>query len=325
MSTICSLLLLLSIAIAADGQANAANYPTRPVEIIVPFAPGGGLDVATRILAKHAEPELGQRIDVVNRTGGGNIRGIRDAMEAEPDGYVLGAWASGLVTDELLIRNADYTYRDIAPICLFANDPEIIAVGRAFAERENIRTLDDLFAHVRANPGVVTFGVGGNWTTHDFIRLKMEEEAGVKFNRMPYLGGAPAAAAAAVGNCDVAALFAAELLPYLESGGIVPLAVAYESRLPQLPDVPTVAEAGHPGMTQTMWRVLSVPKAAPRRIVDHLVSVFASAMRKEEYLEEARAAGVNPVSMFSPELDEFIARERARYAEKAVEWGIRVR
>ena len=316
--------LILTTALAVSAPDEDAQGPSRPLEIIVPFAPGGGLDVATRILAKYAEPELGQNIVVSNMTKGGNIEGNLLAMRAEPDGQVLGAWGSGLATDELLIKGVPYTHGDVRPVCLFANDPEVIGVGREFAETNGIRSLADMLAYAAANPGRVSFGVGGNWTVHDFLRLKIENHAGVKFNRMPFLGGALAARAAARGNCDVVVPFLSEILPHLETGRVVPLAVAYEKRLAQIPDIPTTAELGYPEVTQTIWRVLTLPRDTPQPILEFLENAFAKAAENPAYIEEARKRGVNPVFMGSKDTEAFVQKEFEYYSGKIAEWGIGV-
>lgn len=322
------LAVVFAMALWAVSPARSADkpddFPARQLQIIVPFAQGGGLDVATRVLARHAEPELGQSIVIVNKTQGGNIQGNLDAMRADPDGYTLGAWGSGLATDELLIRNVPYAHTDVQPICVFANDPGIITVGRQFADEHGIATLEDLVGHVRDNPGLVTMGMGGNWTTHDFLRVKLEGAAGIKFNRMPFLGGALAIRATAEGNCNVATPFMSELLPWLESDRVVPLAVAYNQRLPQIPDVPTTAEAGFPGLTQSIWRVLTVPKGTPEEVVRRLESVFRKASHSREYLAEARELGVNPMFGGVEYTERFVQYEYEYYLLKTEEWGIRV-
>lgn len=309
---------------ARAGESMAPSYPSKPMRIIVPYAAGGGMDIATRLLARYAETELGQNIVVDNITKGGNVAGYLEGIGAPPDGYTLLAWGNGLVTDELIVKNAPYTYEDVMPVCMFADDPEAIVVDAEFARENGIVTLEDLFAHVRANPGAVTIGVGGNWTVHDFLRLKMEARAGVKFNRMPFLGGKPALQAAATGNCNVAMPFISELLALDNMDGVIPLAVAYDARLPQLPDVPSVGEAGYPGMTQSIWRIISLPKGTPENIAFTLENAFRRAAANPGLREEARKLGINIVFISSAGLGPFLARERASYLEKTREWGILV-
>lgn len=304
--------------------AKPFGYPAKPIEAIVPFAAGGGLDTSIRLLAKYAELELREKIVVLNLTQGGNIQGNLRSINAAPDGYTLGCWGMGLVTDELVVKNVPYTHKDVLPLCMYARDPHIIAVGAQFATQRGIRTLDDLIDYVRKNPGQVTFGSGGNWTSHDFIRLKLEEQAGIKFARMPFLGGAPALQAAASGNCDVVTPFPSEFIPYAESGKIVPLAVSYPQRLRRFPNIPTTVEVGFPDMLQSMWRVLALPKGTPRSTAEYLESVFAKAAVNEDYVREADEMGINTEFLGSKELEEFLDQEYHFFAEATERLGVRV-
>ncbi|MCC8179873.1 MAG: tripartite tricarboxylate transporter substrate binding protein, partial [Planctomycetes bacterium] len=223
-----------------------------------------------------------------------------------------------------LIRNAPYTYKSAQPLCMFAEDPNVIAVSAAFAEERGIRSLEDLLEFARQNPGRVTIGMGGNWTAHDFLRLKMEEMAGVKFNRMAFLGGAPALQSAMDGNCDVVTPFLPEMIPAMRSGKVLPLAVAHPRRLPQLPDVPTTAEAGYPDMVQGIWRAFTVPLNTPADIVKYLERVFERTLKDPEFLQAAETAGVNPSFKGTADFSAFLEREHAYFAEKTREWGVRV-
>lgn len=302
-----------------------ANYPSRPVEIIVPYAAGGGLDICVRLLGKYAEQKLGQRIVVSNKTGGGNIAGKFEGIKARPDGYTLGAWGSEFVTDELLLSGVPYSYKDVTPLCMFANDPEIFVIGKAFSEKNGITTLRDFIEFCKANPGRVTIGMGGNWTPHDYLRIKVEEMTGVKFNRMPFAGGNPALQAAAAGNCDAVVAFLPEVVSVIDNGLLVPLAVAFGSRVEQFPDLPTVAEAGYPGMTQSIWRILTIPNNTPEGIVEYLASVFENTVNDPAFQSDARRIGMNPVFMGPKELKTFVDEEHEYYVKRTGEWGIRVK
>lgn len=298
------------------------GFPSKPLKIIVPYAKGGGLDVSSRIMAKYAAPILGEMIDVENITQGGNVRGYLKAIQSDPDGYTLSAWGNGLVTDSILIKNAPYSYHDVKPLCLFANDPHIIVVSKEFAEDAGINALEDLFEYARLHPGIVSIGVGGNWTTHDFMRMKMERIAKVKFNRIPFLGGAPALQAAANGNCHVATPFVSELLGLQDKDKVIPLAVAYHDRIAQFPALASVPEVGYPGMTQSIWRVLALPKDTPEPIVQILESAFQQVIENPDFIDEARSLGVNPFFMGSEKLSSFLEKEFRFYSLKARNWNI---
>lgn len=316
-------LVVAGVAPAVD-SSRPAWYPRRPVTLIVPFARGGGLDLSARMLARYAEADLGESIVVVNNTAGGNIAGNLESVRAEPDGYTLGVWGMGLVTDELVVRGVPYTHDDVQPLCMYAFDPHLIAASREFAERAGIETFADLMEYVRNNPGRVTFGSGGNWTSHDFVRLKAEAAAGGAFVRMPFLGGAPAAQAANAGNCDVVSVFLAEYLALPDRNGLVLLAAADGERLPQLPDLPTTAEQGYPGMVQVMWRVLTLPKGTPASLREYLEAVFRAAVENPAFVAEAAAMGINARFMGSGDLALFLEQEFAHFADMTRLWGIRI-
>lgn len=298
-----------------------SGYPSHPISIIVPYSEGGGMDIAARLIAKYAAPNLGQNIEVHNITLGGNVRGYQEAVKAAPDGYTLAAWANGLVTDTLLVKTAPYRYTDVKPICMFANDPHVIVIDKAFADETGITVLEDLFEYAREHPGALAIGMGGNWTTHDFMRMKMERIAGIKFNRIPFLGGKPALQAVANGNCQVATPFVSELLGLSDKRNILPLAVAYSVRIPQYPDLASVSELGYPGMTQSIWRVLALPKKTPETVKRQLESAFRRVFENPEFHEEAELLGVNPYFMESDKLELFLEREFRFYSQKLRSWA----
>ncbi len=327
MRKFCSMLGMLSLLAAGTAVAaeKPANYPAKPVEVIVSFAAGGGLDTTIRVIAKHAEPILGQRIVVSNKTGGGNIQGNVEAMKARPDGYVLGTWGNGLVTDQLLLKGIPYVYTDVQAVCMVGNDPNVIAISKKWAEEKNVKTFQDLMRYAKEHDGKITFGAGGNWTPHDFLRIKMEEAGGFKFNRMPFAGGAPAMQAVAGGSCDVASPFLPEIMSLMDSDLLLPLAVASEKRVAQLPDVPTTAECGYPQIVQGVWRLISVPKKTPKPVVDYLASVFEQTLASPDFKADADKLGINPVFMNTEQVNAFIEQEFVYFAKKTEEWGIRVK
>ena len=317
-----SLLLIAGSVFAAE---KPANYPAKPIEMIISFNAGGGMDTTFRVIAKYAEQLLGQRVVVSNKPGGGNIQGNVEAMKARPDGYVLGTWGNGLVTDQLLLKGIPYVYTDVQPVCMVGIDPNVLAVGAKWAAENNIKTLQDLMKYAKENDGKVSFGAGGNWTPHDFFRIKIEDAGGFKFKRMPFSGGAPAMQSVAGGSCDVASPFLPEILNMIDSGLLLPLAVGSESRVAQLPDVPTVGECGYAGAEQGIWRLVSVPKATPKPIVDYLASVFEQVLANPEFKEEAKKIGVNPVFIGPDKVAAFIDDEFKYFEKKTEEWGIRVK
>lgn len=316
-----SFTIIYTVAACALSAEFEPGYPSRPISIIVPYSEGGGMDIAARLIAKYAAPNLGQNIEVENIPHGGNVRGYQQAVEAPPDGYTLAAWANGLITDSLLVKTAPYRYTDVKPVCMFANDPHIIVVEKNFAREAGIEVLEDLFAYAREHPGIVSIGMGGNWTTHDFMRIKMERIGRVAFNRIPFLGGRPALQAVASGTCQIATPFVSELIGFADRRNLVPLAVAYSERVPQFPELASVAELGYPGMTQSIWRILALPKHTPEPIKRQLESGVRRAFENPEFIDEAESLGVNPFFMESDKLELFLEREFRFYSHKVRTWA----
>jgi tripartite-type tricarboxylate transporter receptor subunit TctC len=178
--------------------------------------------------------------------------------------------------------------------------------------------------YAREHDGAITFGAGGNWTSHDFLRIKMENAGGFKFKRMPFAGGAPAMQSVAGGNCDVASPFLPEIVSMIDSGLLLPLAVAFTGRVAQLPDVPATAECGYPDIVEGIWRALSLPKQTPKPIVDYLAHVVEQTLNNAEFKADAVKLGINPVFMNTEALAAFLDKEFAFYEEKTKEWGIRI-
>lgn len=315
------ILLAMSVAVAFSGfAAMAADYPAKPVEMIVSYAPGGGQDTSIRVLAKFAEKYLGQRIVVVNMHGGGNMAGNIAILQSKPDGYVVGTWVNGLVTDEFIFKGTPYTYKSFEPLCHVVADPHVLTIRKSLG----INDMKTFMKYVQDNPGKVTFGAGGNWTTHDFFRIKMEQAGNLSWRRMPYLGGAPALRDVAADACDVTTPLVPEILPMLDSGKVTALAVASEKRVAQLPDIPTCKEEGY-DIVQSIWRGLTVPKGTPKEVFDKLESVFKQTLEDPEAIDAMHKAGVNPVWMDHVEFAKFLEREHTYYSKALKEWGVEPR
>lgn len=309
------LLVVLGLALVGSGHA-ADKYPSKPVEMIVSFSPGGGQDVTFRIFAKFAEKYLGQRIAVVNKTGGGGVIGNTEIMKSRPDGYTIGTWTNGLVTDEMVIKGVPYTHKDFLPLVHIAADPNVFAIKNSLK-----MDFPQFIKHAKDNPGKVSIGMGGNWTAHDFFRVKLEKAAGVNFQRVPYQGGAPALQAVAGETCDSSTPFVPEILPMMDSKLVTALAVSAEKRVSALPNIPTVRELGY-DVVQYIWRGLSVPPKTPPDIVSFLEGVFKKTYDDPECQDALIKAGVNPIWKGHKEFVKYVAEEHATYQKLVKELGV---
>lgn len=265
---------------------SSSDYPSEPVHVIVPFDAGGGADIGVRMISQYAEEGLGQTIVIDNVSGGSGTIGITQLANASADGYTIGYFASTNSNDASLFDGITYGVDSFEPICQFAADPHIIVASK----KSGITNMDEFVAAAKEKDGALSYGLGGAWTSHDFLRLTLQDELDISFNRMVYQGGAEAINAVASGDCDVAVPFVSEALAMIESGNVVPIAITSAERYEGAADIPTLKESGY-DIEFTMWRGLVAPAGTPQDVIDKLVSSYEEAFNNEEYQTEAKAAG----------------------------------
>jgi tripartite-type tricarboxylate transporter receptor subunit TctC len=253
---------------AGLGQGLAAPYPTRPIRIIVPTPAGGPVDVIARLVGNYLTATIGQPAVVDNRPGAGNTLGSKEAAQAEPDGYtLLYSSASGLVFAPMLQKNAGYDpITSYDPITLVAQSSTILVVHPSVP----VKSVAELIAYAKANPGKVNFSSGGIGVLPHLIGEWFKSRAGVDIVHVPYRGGGPSINDLVGGQVQMTFEGTSVLLPLIESGKLRALAVTSAMRLPQLPDVPTMTESGFPGFVSTSWTGLLAPAHTPREVIDTL-------------------------------------------------------
>src|SRR6202166_2444198 len=231
------------------GQGLAEVYPDRPVKIIVPTPPGGPVDVIARITANYLQTALGKGMVVENRAGAGNTIGSKDAAEATPDGYtLLYSAASGLIIAPLLHPNTGYDpLKSFDPIALVASSSNVLAVNPSVPAK----TVQELVAYAKANPGKVNFSSGGIGVLPHLIGEMFKARAGIDIVHVPYKGGGPSINDVVAGNVQMTFEGTSVLLPLIQAGRLRALAVTPPKRIPQLPDVPTIVESGFPNFVST--------------------------------------------------------------------------
>lgn len=275
--------------------ALAQPYPTRPVRLIVPFAPGGGSDIAGRILAEALTKPLGQTVIVENRAGAGSTIGTDIAAKATPDGHTLFLGNISLAFNSALYKKLPYdTLRDLAPVSLVVDQPNILIVHPSLPAK----TVKEFAALARSAPGKLTYGSAGTGSgTHLAMELLMMELK-LDLVHVPYKGTGPALTAL-LGN-EIASFLStfASALPHVKASRLRALGVTSSKRAPTLPDAPTLAEAGVPGYDYSTWYGLLVPVGTPRAIIDKLhkttIAVLGSAEVKQRY--ESQGMDVVPTT-----------------------------
>lgn len=292
------------------------DYPTKTLEMVVAYPAGGGQDVANRILAKHAEKHMGQKIVVINRVGGGGVIGNTDISRSKPDGYTIGTIPANIASDEFTIKNLPYNVKDFIPVVMFAADPHVLVIKNSLK-----MDFKQFIEYVRKNPLKVSMSMGGTWNSHDFFRAKLEKATGTKFLRTPYQGGAPALQAVVGGHIDCSTPHVSEVLPSLEGKLVTPIALSNPDRAPQLPNVPTVRECGY-DVLQLNWRGITVPPGTPQEIIDYLEGVFTKAFKEPEFQKDLRKAGGFPVFLNHKDFTKYYYEEYDRYKALAKELGI---
>lgn len=303
--------LLAGLLVAAAGMAQ--DYPTRPVRIVVAFAPGGVADVAARLLAQQLSEALRQPFTVENRPGAGGVIGIDSVAKATPDGYTLLMATNGEFTmgPHLYAKLPYRPLEDFIAISILSETPSAF-----FANADSpITSFAQFLAAAKARPGEIAYSSPGNGSTSHITAEWLFGEAGIKLLHVAYKGGAPAAAAVASGEVPVGMNAVSSIQPFVRADKVRVLAVTSPKRLEFAPDWPTVAESGVPGFASTVWSVLFAPAGVPRPIIDRLGAEVGRAARTPQVKQRLAAIGSEAVGT-TPE--EALARLKQDYARFAV-------
>ena len=302
-------LLALVLLIPLCGIALAQPYPSKPVKIVVPFAPGGNLDVTTRIVAEAMSRDLGQPIVVENRAGAGGVIGSEAVATSAPDGYTLLTGTTGTtVVSPLLVPNAPYSRESFAAIGMFAITPLVVEVPAAspFAD------FKAFVAHVKANPGKVSIGHSGNGTTNHIAILQLQEAIAGKFNVISYKGSGPALVDLMGGQIDSAFDQTSSSLPQIKAGKLRALAVATKARIADLPQVPTLQEQGLANFEAVTPSGLFAPAKTPAAIVKTLNAAVNKALADPAVKQKLADLGSIVTPMTSEQFDRFLREEEVK-------------
>ena len=300
------------LAAGREGRAQPAPYPSRPVRIIVPFAPGGGVDAVGRTVAQRLSERIGVPVVVENRAGGSGTIGGQAVQAAAPDGYTLLFSASTHVMARQVLRRAPYDpLTDFTPVAQIGAAPLLLVLSPDRAPS----TITEIVLDARRNPdrwafGASALGSAGHLATILFLKL-----AGLDLVVAPYRGTAPALTDVAAGNVQLMIDPVLALLPLVQSGGVKGVAITAARRSSLAPSIPTSAEAGMPGLEFASWYGLWAPRNAPAPIVGALNGHLAEIMREPATVERFAALGLEPVFAASDDFQRFIAADVARNGE----------
>ena len=312
---------LTGAACAAAGDP-AAGYPSRPIRIIVAYPPAGTTDILARLIAQKMNETWRQPVIVENRPGANGNIGTDIAARATPDGYTItmATAATHSINNTLYPKLTWHAQRDFAPISLVAVVPNLLVVTNALP----VKSVKELIAYARANPGKLTFGSPGIGATAHLSMELFKTLTGTQMLHVPHKGSAAVLADVTSGHLMLAMDNIPAYLPAAQAGRIRALAVSSPKRVPAAPDIPTVAEAGIPGFEALSWFGLNAPAKTPKAIVDKLHAETARAIRLNDVNERISALGAQPVGGTPQEYAAFIQSEITKWAKVIKDAGLKL-
>jgi tripartite-type tricarboxylate transporter receptor subunit TctC len=305
---------LIAAALLAASLAQAQNYPSKPVKIIVGYSAGGAVDAVARTVGQALAASLGQPFIIDNKPGAGTNIAVKATIDAPADGYTLMMAANALAANPALYQPAPFDpERELVAVSLIGRVPVVIAAN-ASAPYANIKQLIEA---AKAKPGTISFASPGNGSTPHMAVEAFERASGIALQHIPYRGGSQALTDVIGGQLPLAAMNALEVLPHVKSGKLKVLAVLSPNRTPIYPDTPTIAESGYPGFEASVWYGLVAPAATPKPVVARLHDEVQKALQTKEVRERMTAVGGEVIPGSADMFAKLIHAERQRY-EKIV-------
>jgi len=278
--------IALTLLLASASAVAAQDFPTKPIELVLPYGPGGSHDLTARAIVSVAQQYLGQPLLVVLKPGGGGAVGSQAVIRAKPDGYTLMLGGTGPNTIFALVQKAPIGPDQFTPIARINYSPPVFAV-RSEAPWKTMREALD---YMKKNPGKFNFANTGPWGAGDFPMRMVARAAGVEYNNIPFDGGGPATLAVLGGHADATFSFTAQLMPQVTAGKMRALAVTGPARIRELPQTPTFKEEGV-DVVFTMWRSVMGPKGIPPAVVAKLETAFRKISEDKQFQEQIRQLG----------------------------------
>ena len=313
-------ILWAGAACAVPAASSAQPYPATNVRILVPFAPGGTMDIVARIVADRYTERLGQSFIVDNRPGAGGTLATGLLAKAAPTGHTLMAFHSGLAYNAALYARLPFdTLRDIAPVAQVGSTPSLLVVGST----SKAQTALDVVALARSSPGTINYSSAGSGsTTHLAIEL-FASLTGAKLQHVPYKGGAPAMQAVMSGETQLMIATLPGAIPHLKSGRLRAIGITSLKRSALLPEVPTLSDAGVPGYEYETWYGVFAPAGTPAAVVSTLNKAINQSLASPEMQAPMTRQGIDPVSGTSQQFAALVRREVSKWTRVIREAGIK--
>ncbi|MEI6383673.1 MAG: tripartite tricarboxylate transporter substrate binding protein [Betaproteobacteria bacterium] len=312
----------LAGSLAAMGSSSSWSqaYPSRPIRIVVPYSPGGPVDVTARIFAEPLGRYLRQSIIVDNRAGGNAAIGTEFVARSAPDGYTLLMAAPAHTSNPSLMKSLSFdTAKDFTGISCIMDQPLLIAVHSDL----EVNTLDELLAKLRANPGKFNYGTSGAGGPQHLMGEMFKTATGTQITHIPYKGAAPASVALLAGETQVAFSTPTNILPHIKTGKLKVLAVSNAKRSPFTPDIPTLAELGVTGFNYSSWTGLLAPTGTPKDVIQKLYSGVLASLAEKEVKDKMFQNGIQPLGTSPEEFAKFLALDFSRSAKIISDSGVK--
>jgi tripartite-type tricarboxylate transporter receptor subunit TctC len=319
------LLFFLSVLLLGFGfnqHAGAQDYPIKPVRLVVPFPAGGGSDNVGRVLAQKLSEVLGQQVFVDNRAGAGGSIGTEAVVRSSPDGYTL-VLAS---TSEIAVNPAIYsklgydTLKDLAPVAMVASSPMVLIVSPSLP----VKSIGDFIALAKAKPGQLNVASAGNGSFTHLAGELFRSMTGLTWTHVPYKGAPPAIGDLAGGRVDAMFSTMPAAMGSIKGALVKAIAVSSKTRMPTLPDVPTVIEAGVPGYEPEYWYGVFVPAATPKEVVAKLADAVAKSVQSPDVAANLERQGASPATMTQPQFANYVKEEAAKWGKVVKDSGAKL-
>ena len=316
-----SLVLATALTVHVTGPVRADDFPSRPLRVIVPFSPGGAVDGPMRLIAQHLSQRLGQPVVVENKPGAGATIGTDVVAKAAPDGYtLLLASQTNAISATLYSKLPFDPIEDFTPVTLIGREPGVVVVNPAVP----VTTLQQLIAYVKERPGQIDYASSGNGSGQHLFAALLASRTGMKMNHVPYRGSGQATTDLLGGVVAMSIPGTAGMVGHIKAGKLRALAVTGAARSPQLPDVPTVMEAGVPDYEAYVWMGLLAPKGTPPAIVERLNREVLAVLVQEDVKKYMATAGIEIVGSTPAEFGTFFRHEKNLWAKVIRDTGAKI-
>lgn len=305
----CFAVMALSIVIPTFSQA--ADFPTKPIQLVVPYPPGAGTDITARGLAPKLSKILGQQVVVVNKTGGGGAIGIQAVAAAEPDGHTLLCTPAGIIIIPLTTPNVPFTIQNFTPLNLATSIPIMIVVKKD----SPIKNIEEIIKRARKDPGKLTFASAGKGTMVHLVGEMFKNASGADITHVPMAGQAGSVTAVLGGHVDLGFIELSPIQGHLEAGEMIGLATMGSKRMTDLSNIPTIVELGFPTSQSVTWYGIFAPAKTPPSISNRLSDAFEQALKDPDVISALKKAKITIENLNKQEFSGFLQREMKKWTD----------